>query len=163
MVASAALAALREAKLGSEPMHERGLEPLSRPPLGSTLAHVFVRVWRALGGWLCVWGGACRVFVCVHSCAPSAHVRILCGGVGACVRRNTRKNNCQWCTHVFERTQGCLCVCERAGALTTCSEGPQSRLQEPSLVPEHARKKQQLLNLSKQNNCAVLFACLDHF
>ena len=30
-------------------------------------------------------------------------------------------------------------------------------------MPECARKKQQLSNLSKQNNCAVLFACLDHF
>ena len=54
-------------------------------------------------------------------------------------------------------------MCERAGARTTCSEGPQSRLQEPSLVPECARKKQQLSNSSKQNNCAVLFACSDHF
>ena len=94
MVASAALAALHEAKLGSEPMHERGSEPLSRPPFGANAGMCVCACLACFGGVVVCVGGGMPCFVCVHSCAPSVHVHILCGGVGAFVRRNTRKNNC---------------------------------------------------------------------
>ena len=46
---------------GLNPCTRGAQSPSHALPLEPTLACVFVRVWRALGGWLCVCGGACRV------------------------------------------------------------------------------------------------------
>ena len=146
VVASAALAALREAKLGSEPMHERGLEPLSRPPLGPTLVHVFVRVCRALGGSLCVWGGH-AVCLCACTRALRRSTCASCVVVWVLVRGETHAKTIVSGAHTCSNAHKGVCVCVSALARS-----------QPALKAPRAASRSHPLCLSmqdKNNYCQI--------